>query len=335
MRVDDQDRRADRPDDVDRRSGPGSSSELIEIIERHAGDLSDGGPADLGIRFHRVTRPTTFRKNHALGPSLTVVGRGRKRVWLGDRELGYDADHYIAIIGEATYDAEILAASPARPYLAATIELPIDVIVKMQLALPPLPTQDEPAAAFVGPFDPVLRSTVIRLLAAMADPVERQVLAPVVQEELVFRLLRSDAARVVRPPVAARDAQVIHKAMRYIRDNATRALSVPSIARQVAMSPSHFAHRFREVAHVSPMRYVKQTRLDLARAALRQSPLRVAELAARVGYESTSHFSRDFKLAFGITPAEFARRLAGSGASTAGPGTRPSGARAGHRRTSA
>jgi AraC-like DNA-binding protein len=102
---------------------------------------------------------------------------------------------------------------------------------------------------------------------------------------------------------------VIHEAMRYIRTHVSRPLSVDAVARRFAMSPSHFAHRFRAVAGVSPMRYQKHTRLTEARAAMVAGDLRVHEIAARVGYESASHFTRDFKAQFGETPAAYARRF--------------------------
>jgi AraC-like DNA-binding protein len=101
--------------------------------------------------------------------------------------------------------------------------------------------------------------------------------------------------------------------MEYMRANAARSLSVEGIARQVAMSPSHFAHRFRAVARTSPMRYLKQVRLDEARALLLSGNLRVSEAANRVGYESPSHFTRDFKVTYGVAPAEYLRRLAEKG----------------------
>ena len=294
---------------------------LAEIITRRS--VGDGcncsGPAEMGVMFHRLVRCERFIKNQALGPSLTVVARGRKRARFGELELVYDSARYIVITGETMYDAEIL---DAPPYLAATIFLPVDLIVKTQLALSSEPAGDaETPPAFVGPFDAAMRGVVTRLFVAMDDPHERRIVAPLVREELVFRLLRSDAGAVVRSAVRARDAGVIHEAMRYIRDRAARGrLSVTSIARHVAMSPSHFAHRFRSVAGVSPMRYLKQVRLDDARALMLGERLRVTELASRVGYESTSHFSRDFKQAFGLTPAAFARRIAGSGGSTADAG---------------
>jgi AraC-like DNA-binding protein len=94
-----------------------------------------------------------------------------------------------------------------------------------------------------------------------------------------------------------------------MRRNAAQALSVEDIARHVAMSPSHFAHRFRAVARVSPMRYLKHVRMSDAREIMIATGARVAEAASRVGYESPSHFTRDFRSHFGAAPAEYVRRF--------------------------
>jgi len=97
-----------------------------------------------------------------------------------------------------------------------------------------------------------------------------------------------------------------------MRANAARALSVDDVARHVAMSASHFAHRFRAVARVSPMRYLKHVRMNDARELMITTGARVAEAASRVGYESPSHFTRDFRSHFGAAPAEYVRRFRGS-----------------------
>jgi len=75
------------------------------------------------------------------------------------------------------------------------------------------------------------------------------------------------------------------------------------------MSPSHFAHRFRAVVRMSPMRYVRQLRLQHARRWLVADGLRVNEAATRAGYESTSHFTRDFKSEYGAAPGEYTKRF--------------------------
>jgi transcriptional regulator GlxA family with amidase domain len=137
--------------------------------------------------------------------------------------------------------------------------------------------------------------------------------APLVLEELVFRLLRSDAAAVVRRAVVPDgNADAIQRAMVFMRRNAAKPLSVLTVARHVAMSPSHFAHRFRALARVSPMQYLKQLRLNEARALMLSEGLGVGEAAQRVGYESPSHFTRDFKSSFGAAPAVYVRALRGT-----------------------
>jgi AraC-like DNA-binding protein len=97
--------------------------------------------------------------------------------------------------------------------------------------------------------------------------------------------------------------------MRYMRTHAARPLRVEQIARHVGMSASHFAHRFRELARVSPMRYLRQVRLRDARALMLAEGRRPSEVAAHVGFESTSHLTREFKRLFGAAPAEYVRRF--------------------------
>jgi AraC-like DNA-binding protein len=150
----------------------------------------------------------------------------------------------------------------------------------------------------------------------MGDPLGQMRLTSdgiVRRDELVFRLLRSEAASFVRSAVREGDTS-IQEAMRFMRQNATRALTVEQVARHVGMSGSHFAHRFSAVARVSPMRFLKQLRLDAARELMLGQSVRAGDAAAQVGYESASHFTRDFKQAFGSAPAEYVRRFRADGA---------------------
>src|SRR5690606_31822811 len=117
------------------------------------------------------------------------------------------------------------------------------------------------------------------------------------------------------------DRQQIRDAMDFIRERAHRRLSVEQIARHVGMSPSHFAHRFRAVARVTPMGYVKTIRMHRARVALLRNGGRASEVALEVGYASTSHFTRDFKNYYGVPPTDFVRqnRVARAEEASVGP----------------
>jgi AraC-like DNA-binding protein len=106
-------------------------------------------------------------------------------------------------------------------------------------------------------------------------------------------------------------ACAIRKAMKYIREHQRDQLTVESVARAVGMSPSHFAHRFREIARVSPMKYVKHVRLHEARRLMLAEGTRASGVAELVGYASISHFSRDFRTQFGESPRRYLHRLLG------------------------
>jgi AraC-like DNA-binding protein len=295
---------------------------LRALLAAHAPEHGRCDTVYPGVHFYRATQPSRFSNAVAFGPTLALVAQGRKRVRFGELELSYAPCHYLVVTGEGRYDGEILEASPEAPYLSVMIELPSDVIAKTLLALADAnaaPVADQ-APAFVSAVDPVIKDTVVRFVRATDEPLERRLVAPLILEELVFRLLRTDAAAVLRAAVVRdRDADSIQQAMRYMRARTTLPLSVEDVARHVGMSPSHFAHRFRAVARTTPMRYLKQLRLQDARALLLSDGLRIGEVATRVGYESASHFTRDFKSYFGATPAEYLRRLrsAGSGETTA------------------
>lgn len=243
------------------------------------------------------------------GPTLTVVGQGRTVARFKDYELEYDASRYSVVAGEAVFEEAVKEANRASPYLAMSLEIAPEVIAKTLLALADANTgpMTEAIPASVSDLDTSIEEGVVRLLRAARDPLERRIVAPLVVEELVFRLLRSGAAATVRGAVGRdRDGDKIQAAMRFIRTNVARPLSVEDVARHVAMSASHFAHRFRAVARVTPMRYLKQLRLQEARTLL-LSGTRVSEAAMRVGYESASHFTRDFKSHFGSTPGDYAQ----------------------------
>jgi AraC-like DNA-binding protein len=253
--------------------------------------------------------------------------QGRKRVRTGALDLAYDPRSYLVMRGETDYEAAIVEATPARPYLAIGLQIPPDVVVRTLLALAenhePI-IAASPAPAFTAPLDARLIGALERLVACIDDVAARSVLAPLIVREIVFHLLRTDAAAVLRPAAANVGEHIrIRQAIAYIEQRAAQRLSVQSIARHVAMSPSHFAHRFREIASTSPMQYQKHVRLERARVLLVADGQSPAQVARSVGYASASHFTRDFKRQFGLPPTDYRRGLAGafagSGKTTAGP----------------
>lgn len=103
----------------------------------------------------------------------------------------------------------------------------------------------------------------------------------------------------------------ISEAIRRIHAAPGERWSVETLASGVALSPSRFAARFREVMGCSVMSYVAHWRANVACRLLRESKLGLGDIAGRIGYESLPAFSRAFKLLVGQAPAAWrSERLA-------------------------
>ncbi|MBC8070891.1 MAG: AraC family transcriptional regulator [Deltaproteobacteria bacterium] len=283
------------------------------------------GPNPLGLPgawIYRADRPEPMVKHSAALLRVGVIVQGRKQLHVDGRVLSYDESSCIVLTGEVDYSSCVVEASPEQPFISLTLEVPTELVVRTLLDLADVcpvavAPSGPPQSAFLAELDDRVLEPLVRLVGCLDDPAERKVVAPLALHELVFRLLRSDAAAALRAAACrGGDEGRIAESMAFIRANAQRKLSVEQLAKRAAMSPSHFAHRFREVARVSPMRYLKHVRLEHASVLLQQR-LRAGEVATRTGYASVAHFTRDFKQRFGVAPGQYARRI-GAGETIAG-----------------
>ncbi len=263
-----------------------------------------------GMWLFRADRPGTFSRARAPMMYLAVAVSGMKAVRVGNLSLANDRLHFLVLRGETDYEAAVARATPAAPYIAVGLQLPPEVVARTLLDLAEderAPRPSGPGApALVGTLDAPLAGAVMRLLDCLDDPAERRIVAPLCLREIVFRLLRTPAAAVIRAAALRGEKAKIGRAIAFIEKKLPRRLSVATIAKTAAMSPSHFAHRFRALVGLSPMQYVKMRRLEQARGLLLElAP--VSGAADRVGYASASQFARDFKRHYGIAPSVYAR----------------------------
>lgn len=81
-------------------------------------------------------------------------------------------------------------------------------------------------------------------------------------------------------------------------------LDVDTLAGEAGMSVPAFHASFKTVTRTSPIQYLKTVRLHKARLLMVQEGVSASTAAVRVGYESASQFSREFKRFLGRPPAE-------------------------------
>ncbi len=262
------------------------------------------------LAYYRADAPMGPKRSETSGLVLAVIADRAKTIGLPTGgTLRYTPGSYLFVTRETRYTAHIPRATKQRPYLSITLQLDPDVVLETLLAID---ESDDPAGddhdAFVDALDDELAANLVRILEAVEDPAARRVVAPLALRELVFRLLRTERAGPMRRAARVDDPR-IREAMRLVRARPAEPISVEALARRVAMSPSHFAHRFREIARMTPMRFVKNIRLAEARLLMVRDGRGAAEAALAVGYASPSHFTRDFKAHYGAPPAAYAREI--------------------------
>lgn len=256
---------------------------------------------------YRFSDSTTFRKGVTFGVTLGVVLQGEKHLTIDGQKFRIGQDELLVITRELEHESVVMNLGSERPYLGLSLCFSPDRVAKALLAVTEAgaPTTRESVPAFVMKCDAAIGNAIERLLLAIRDPLDQRLLAPLAIDEILFRLLRSDAAAAVRSAVGrGADANRILESMHYIRQHHAKKLSVEEVARRHAMSSSHFAHRFRAVARISPMRYLREVRLERARSLLLESGARVSDVALQVGFESPAHFTREFKRRYGISPSK-------------------------------
>jgi transcriptional regulator GlxA family with amidase domain len=139
------------------------------------------------------------------------------------------------------------------------------------------------------------------------------VIGPIAAKEILWRVLCSEQGQRLRQ-IGLADSRLsqISRAMRWMRENYREAASIKDLARISAMSVTSFHRHFRAVALMTPLQYLKQIRLQEARARLLARADDVATVGHAVGYDSPSQFSREYKRAYGSPPGQDARLLRAS-----------------------
>lgn len=99
--------------------------------------------------------------------------------------------------------------------------------------------------------------------------------------------------------------EAILQAQLWLRDNFQQPVQFSELARQCEMSVRTFNRRFKSATGKSPLQYLQEVRLGVARELLQNSNLSISEIAYRVGYQDVGHFSLLFKKLFAATPHEY------------------------------
>ncbi len=157
-----------------------------------------------------------------------------------------------------------------------------------------------------------LFDTALRLIRLLDEPSHISVLAPLIERELLYRLLIGEQGMRLRHLTLAESQTCkIARAIDYLKRNYAQPLRIETLAGEVNMSVSSLHHHFKAVTAMSPLQYQKQLRLHEARNLMMLQTSDVTSAAYSVGYESPSQFSRDYSRLFGAPPSRDMAMLRG------------------------
>jgi AraC family transcriptional regulator len=101
----------------------------------------------------------------------------------------------------------------------------------------------------------------------------------------------------------------LRKVEDYVAAHLAEEISVEGLAGLIELSPSHFAHVFKETTGMTPLQFVTRQRITRAQQLIRETSRSLIDVGLEVGYSSPSHFAQVFRRVVGVTPTEFRSSL--------------------------
>ena len=288
--------------------------EMAGLIDRYAagdGVSPTGIPRLFLIRASRPTEPL-----HTLHePALCIVAQGKKEVFLGDDAYLYGRDRHVVVSVDLPVSGQVVEAEPEKPYLCLRLDLDPamlgELLVEAGLDAPP--GRHPGLGLALSPTPPELLDAAVRFLRLLGTPRDIGSLAPLVEREILYRLLTGEQARGMRQ-IALADGrlQQVNRAISWIKTHFREPFRAEVVASEARMSSSALHHHFKAVTSMSPLQYQKRLRLQEARRLILGSSLDAATAGFSVGYESPSQFSREYGRLFGAPPIRDIERLKAS-----------------------
>ncbi|MET3134943.1 AraC-like DNA-binding protein [Oxalobacteraceae bacterium GrIS 1.11] len=283
------------------------SRKLAQIAQTD-GDFSTAIP---GLMIYRRSAATVPMPSvYGLGLGITV--QGAKRVLLGDQVFDYGPGQSLLTSIDLPLAAYVTQGSAAAPYFGIRIDFEPEAITKYaREAIFAAPNSIPTARAMsVLTLDVELLDAVARLTRLLDEPKLIPIIAPLIEQEIIIRLLMGQHGTTLRHLIAMDSpGQQIAKIIAWLKKHCTENILMDDLAEKAHMSPSTFRQHFRAFTGMSPLQYSKQLRLQGARQMMLNQDIDANSAATRSGYESVSQFSREYRRLFGEPPHRDIKRI--------------------------
>jgi AraC-like DNA-binding protein len=269
-----------------------------------------------GVYCLKVSHPHGFMKSRWRA-CLGIIAQGRKEIVLERDVYHCDEKHYTATLVDLPVVSRIASASPQKPFLAMLIDLD-PMILSETWAQPSEGNNGESGkslrAVFIGELKDEVLEGAVRLGKLFPTPEDARVVGPLIIREMIYHVLKGSEGNAIRRFVrSGSKTHVISQCIYGLQSELNHDVDVPALAKAACMSRSAFFKHFKEVTAMSPIQYQKRLRLLEARRLMVDEGETAEASAFKVGYKSTSHFSREYSRMFGDAPLRDATKLKANG----------------------
>lgn len=285
--------------------------ELATTIARLTPRDGDVPTAISGLFLSRNTTPTPPRPT-ALRPCFALVVQGARRLTLGAQHLDYGAGAYLVVSTELPVVSRTMKASAGAPLLGLGMTLQSQSIRELlnRIELPPAVATGGPRCVAVHAASEELLEATLRLLRLLERPGDIPALAPLLEQEILYRLLTGpEGAQLLRAMMIDSHSQRIARVLLWLRENYAQPLHMEELAGHAGMSVSSLHQHFKTATAMTPLQYQKQLRLHEARRLMLLEDLDAATAGYQVGYQSPSQFSREYRRLYSLSPRRDVEQL--------------------------
>jgi AraC-like DNA-binding protein len=283
--------------------------ELASVIDRHVGGTGICTTAMPHVSLIRADQPSTPTPA-VYEASLCLIAQGSKRVSIGEHSVVYDASHYLLVSVDLPLVGHVIDASTDRPYLCCKIDLDPAMLADLMVAEGGAVSRTDLPVLAVYPSDPDLIDAACRLVGLLDRPGTIRTLAPLIEREILYRLLTGPHGPMLRHvATAGSHLNQVSRAIAAIRRRFDAPIRIDEIAAEAGMSPSSLYAQFKAITRMTPLEYQKQLRLQEARRLMLVGGATASTAGFTVGYESPSQFSREYRRLFGAPPRLDVKRL--------------------------
>lgn len=286
-------------------------SAVRDIILRNIPDVGNYPTAIKGVRIVRRNNPTEFMRCF-YNPTCILVLQGVKHMLYGNENIVYTKGQYVVSCTDIPVSSRVAEASEDKPFVVLILELDSNIISNLILEtkLPQAVDNKEKALA-IADTDAELLDSFYRLAQLIEKPEsEQNIMSPIIIKEIYYRLLTVPLGSQLRliNTKGTRSNQIA-QAISLIKERYSEKLNMDEVALSVNMAPSSFYRNFKKVTQVSPLQYQKQLKLYEAQRLMLSGNYDAATAGYKVGYESPTQFSREYKKMFGNPPKTNVKNL--------------------------